>query len=76
MDVQYIKVKFLKNNQPTGRAYTYRTPVPVSPGDIVQIDTTKKGVVVNESVDMEWVKTYGAENIREIAGMVESEGKV
>ena len=68
----YIKVKFLKNNQPTGRAYAFRAPVPVSPGDIVQIDVAKKGVVVDEPVDMEWVKTYGAENIREIVGLVES----
>lgn len=64
----YIKVKFLKNNQPTGRSYTYRTPVPVSPSDIVQIGTTKKGVVMDEPVDTGWVETYGAENIKEIIG--------
>lgn len=68
----YIKVKFLKNNQPTGRAYTYRSTVLVSPGDIVQIDATKKGIVVDEPVDMEWVKTYGTENIREIVGLAEN----
>lgn len=66
--MQYIKVKFLKNGQPSGRAYTYRTPVEVSPGDTVQIDSTKTGVVVDEPVDMEWVEAYGAEKIKSIAG--------
>lgn len=70
--MQYIKVKFLKNGQPSGRAYTYRTPVDVAPGDTVQIDTTKTGVVVDGPVDMEWVEAYGAERIKSIVGKVEN----
>lgn len=72
MDAKYIKIKFLKNSQPSGRAYTYRTPVDVAPGDTVQIDSTKTGVVVDEPVDMEWVESYGAERIKSIVGKVEN----
>jgi len=43
-----IKVKFLKNGQPSGRDYTYYTPEPVEVGDTVGIDTDRgvaKGIV-------------------------------
>jgi len=43
-----IKVKFLKNGQPSGRDYTYFTPEPVEVGDTVDIDTDRgvaKGIV-------------------------------
>lgn len=43
-----IKVKFLKNGQPSGRDYTYYTPEPVEVGDTVDIDTDRgvaKGIV-------------------------------
>ena len=36
-----IKVKFLKNGQPSGRDYTYYTPEPVEIGDTVDIDTDR-----------------------------------
>lgn len=71
MDVKYIKVKFLKNGQPSGRTYTYRTPVDVVPGDIVQINEKSQGIVVDEPVDMEWVETYGAGKVKSIAGKAE-----
>ncbi len=32
-----IKCRFLKDGKPTGKPYTYDSPVAVKPGDIVQI---------------------------------------
>lgn len=72
MDAKYIKVKFLKNGKPSGRAYTYRTPVNVTPGDIVQINEKGQGIVVDESVDMDWVEVYGADKIKCIIGKADA----
>ena len=41
-----IKCRFLKDGQPTGKAYTYDSPEVVKPGDIVQINNSATGVVV------------------------------
>ena len=71
--MQFIKVKFLKNGVPSGRAYTYGCPVEVAPGEKVRIDATKTGIVVDEPVDMEWIETYGADKIKQIIGKVEEE---
>ena len=38
MDTNVIKVAFIRNQQPSGREYTYYTPVPVEIGDRVDID--------------------------------------
>lgn len=40
-----IKVKFLKNEVPTGRDYAYKSDIVVAVGDTVMIDEKKKGVV-------------------------------
>lgn len=69
--MQFIKVKFLKNGQATGRAYTYRSPVEVKPGDKVEISGGKHAVVVDEPVDAAWLQSYGADNVKEIVGKVE-----
>lgn len=64
--MQYIKAKFMKQDKPAGRAYTYKTEDDVKPGDIV---TDAKGstlVVVDEPVDDEWIAAYGREKIGEI----------
>lgn len=69
--MQFIKVKFLKNGQAAGRAYTYRSPLEVKPGDKVELLGGKHAVVVDEPVDAAWIQTYGAENIRRIVRKVE-----
>ena len=71
MNEKYIKVKFLKNGRPSGRAYTYRAYEDVIPGDIVQINEKNQGVVVDDPVDMEWVEAYGVEKIKSIVGKAE-----
>ncbi|WP_394918976.1 hypothetical protein [uncultured Robinsoniella sp.] len=69
--MQLFKVKYLKNGEPCGRSYTFKSPIEVHPGDIVQIDTSKKGMVVDEPVDSAWVITYGADKIKVILGILE-----
>jgi len=69
--INFVKVRILKNSQPIGRAYTYKTTIELSPGDKVELDGGKHGIVVDEPIDGEWIKVYGTENIKAIVGKVE-----
>lgn len=61
--MQYIKAKFVKEDKPTGRAYTYRTEDDVKPGDIVTDAKGSKLMVVDEPVDVEWIRAYGVDKV-------------
>lgn len=61
--MQYVKAKFMKQDKPTGRAYTYRTEDKLKPGDIVTDAKGSKLTVVDEPVDVEWIRAYGANNV-------------
>ena len=50
--MKFLKAKFLKQDKPTGRSYTYRTEDDVQPGDIVTDVRGTKLAVVDENVDM------------------------
>jgi hypothetical protein len=57
-----IKVKFLRNGKPSGRAYTYYTPEEVAVGDIVELnsrDGIAKGVVTQVDVPEEEILVFG-----------------
>lgn len=69
--MQYIKAKFLKDGNPTGRSYTYKVTDDVKPGDIVKNVNGTKLMVTDEPVDENWLKTYGAENIATVEKYVE-----
>lgn len=69
--MNFYKVKFLKNGNPQGRAYTYKSELDLQPDDVVELSGDKHGIVIDDSVDMEWVGTYGVENIKSIVGKVE-----
>ena len=71
--MQYIKAKFMKDDKPTGRAYTYACEVELNPGDIVTNDKGSKLTVVDEKVDMEWVEAYGADKVCLVKKYVETE---
>lgn len=71
--MQFIKAKFLKDNQPTGRAYTYKTGDDVKVGDIVTNDKGSKLIVVDEPVDSAWIMTYGANKLGVVKKYVEPE---
>lgn len=67
--MQIIKVRFLNNGTPAGKAYTYYSPVKVSVGDTVQINNTATGVVVEVGVPLEEVWAY-RDRIKTIVGLV------
>lgn len=71
--MQFIKAKFFKDNQPTGRAYTYKTEDDVKVGDFVTNDKGSKLVVVDEPVDSAWIMAYGADKLGVVKKYVESE---
>lgn len=71
--MQYIKAKFMKQDKPTGRAYTYRADDDVKPGDTVTDAKGSKLQVVGEPVDMAWVEAYGADKVGVVKKYVESE---
>lgn len=69
--MQFIKAKFLKDNQPTGRAYTYKTEDDVKVGDFVTNEKGSKLIVVDEPVDSAWIMAYGADKISVVKKYVE-----
>ncbi len=71
--MQYIKAKFMKQDKPTGRAYTYRCEDDVKPGDTVTDAKGSKLQVVDEPVDMAWVEAYGADKVGVVKKYVEPE---
>lgn len=61
--MNYIKAKFLKDDKPAGRAYTYRCEEGIQPGDMVTDVKGSKLAVVDDPVDMMWVETYGSDKV-------------
>lgn len=53
-----IKVKFLRDGQPSGRAYTYFSENPVSVDDKVQINLQSVGVVTEIDVPEEEIADF------------------
>lgn len=70
--MQIIKVRFLKDGNPAGRAHTYYSPVSVSVGDTIQINSTSTCVVVEVDVPEAQVEPY-KEKIKTIVGLAESQ---
>ena len=73
--MQFIRAKFMKDNQPTGKAYTYRAADDVNAGDIVKNVNGTKLVVLSEPVDEGWIQSYGAENIATVEKYVETQNE-
>ena len=61
--MNYIKCKFLRNDKPSGRAYTYRTEDDLKHGDMVTDGKGSKLIVVDEPVDAAWILAYGADKV-------------
>lgn len=68
--MQYIKAKF----QNSTRSYVYRTEDSVRDGDTVVNAKGAKLTVTDESVDMKWVETYGADKMAVVKKYEESDG--
>ena len=68
--MQYIKAKFPSST----RSYVYRTEDSVKAGDTVVNAKGVKLTVTDESVDMKWVETYGADKMAVVKKYEESDG--
>ncbi|MDO5540569.1 MAG: hypothetical protein Q4F83_10955 [Eubacteriales bacterium] len=69
--MQIIKVRFLKEDKPTGKEYTYYSLVAVTPGDAVQINSSAKGIVTEVDVPEEEIAAY-RDKVKTIVGLVEN----
>ena len=67
--MNYIKAKFPNST----RSYAYRTEDSVKSGDTVVNAKGVKLTVTDESVDMKWVETYGADKMSVVKKYAESE---
>ena len=65
-----IKVRFYFNGIAKGRAYTYFSKEPVAPGDIVQINSLARGVVVEVDIPEEEIADY-KDKVKFIYGKVD-----
>ena len=70
--MQIIKVKFSNNGFPIGRAYTYYSKDNVEVGDLVQINSSSKGVVTEINVPEEEIASY-KDKVKFIYGKVKTE---
>lgn len=67
--MQYIKAKFPNST----RSYVYRTEDSVKVGDTVINAKGAKLMVTDETADMAWVETYGADKVAVVKKYEESE---
>lgn len=67
--MNYIKAKYTI----PGRSYTFKTEDSVKAGDTVVNDKGTRLTVTDESVDMKWVETYGADKVAVVKKHEESE---
>ena len=68
--MQYIKAKFPNST----RSYVYRAQDSVKAGDTVVNAKGVKLTVTDETVDMKWVETYGADKVAVVKKYEGSEG--
>lgn len=73
--MQLIKVRFLRGEMPQGREYTYESAEIVKVGDIVQINSSAKGVVTDIDIPEEEVESF-RDKIKCIIGIAEGEEPV
>jgi hypothetical protein len=69
--MNYIKAKYTI----PGRSYTFKTEDSVKAGDTVLNAKGAKLTVTDETVDMKWVETYGADKVAIMKKCEESEEK-
>ena len=68
--MNYIKAKFPNST----RSYVYRIEDSVKAGDAVVNAKGAKLTVTDETVDMKWVDTYGADKMAVVKKYEESDG--
>ena len=66
----YIKVKFLRNGEPHGREYTYKSTFPIRVGQEVILPGGGNGIVTEINVPEKDVESF-KDKIKEIESVVE-----
>lgn len=66
-----IKVKFLRSGHPSGRPYTYESPVSVEVGNLVQINETSIGEVVEIDVPVAEIEAFRGQ-LKSIIGIAKA----
>ena len=61
--MNFYKAKYLKNNVSVGRGYTFKSEEKLLLGDKCETVNGKHVQIVDDPVDMDWVKTYGADMV-------------
>lgn len=69
-----IKAKFLKNGEPSGRAYTYISDKEVIVGDLVQLNEKGRGIVTEVDVPESEVEGF-KDKLKTIIGKIETESE-
>lgn len=72
--MKFYKAKYLKNNTPAGRSYTFKSEEILLPGDKAETPDGKHVQVMDELVDMAWVETYGVDKLAVLKKCGELEG--
>ncbi|MGL6220555.1 MAG: hypothetical protein ACRC36_21085 [Lacrimispora sphenoides] len=72
--MQIIKVQFLKGENPNGKAYTYFSDETVSTGDLVQINSSAKGIVAEVDIPESEIEAF-RDKVKAIAGKVVEESQ-
>lgn len=62
-----IKVRFIKEDKPYGREYTYSSKIPVKIGDMVELPGGGIGIVTSVNVPKKEVEAY-LDKIKKIVG--------
>ena len=70
-----IKAKFLKDGEPSGRAYAYISDKPVEVGDLVQLNEKGRGIVTEINVPEEEVESF-KDKLKTIIGKIEAVAEV
>ena len=66
----YMKVRFLKNDEPHGREYTYKATFPVRVGQEVILPGGGNGIVTEINVPEKEVESF-KDKVKEIESVVE-----
>ena len=75
MKTNLIRVQFLRGGQAFGREYTYRSPVDVEVGDMVEImnhNGLTKAIVTQVNVPEEEVESF-KDKLKAIQGLIKEE---
>ena len=58
----FFKARYLKDDKPHGKAYTFKADFDVNPGDVVRANG-KRVMAIADEVDNDFIQRYGKDKI-------------